>query len=90
LNRGGNRRLNAILYRIVLTQAHHSEQARAYLDRRVTEGKSKREAMRALKRFVVRAIWRHWQDCDSPPLTRHRPRNRGGARWLSVSALRAG
>ncbi len=66
LNRGGNRRLNAILYRIVLTQAHHSEEAKAYLDRRVTEGKSKREAMRALKRFVVRAIWRNWQDCDSP------------------------
>lgn len=66
LNRGGNRRLNAILYRIVLTQAHHSEQARAYLDRRVAEGKSRREAMRALKRFVIRAIWRNWQDCDLP------------------------
>lgn len=66
LNRGGNRRLNAILYRIVLTQAHHLEEARAYLDRRVTEGKSRREAMRALKRFVIRAIWRNWQDCDSP------------------------
>lgn len=65
LNRGGNRRLNAILYRIVLTQAHHSEQARAYLDRRITEGKTKREAMRALKRFIIRAIWRNWQDCIS-------------------------
>lgn len=65
LNRGGNRRLNAILYRIVLTQAHHSVEARAYLERRVSEGKTKREAMRALKRFVIRAIWRNWQDCDS-------------------------
>jgi transposase len=67
LNRGGNRRLNAILYRIVLTQAHHLEEAKAYLDRRVTEGKSRREAMRALKRFVIRAIWRNWQDCLSLP-----------------------
>jgi transposase len=67
LNRGGNRRLNAILYRIVLTQAHHSEEARAYLDRRVSEGKTKREAMRALKRFIIRAIWRNWQDCISQP-----------------------
>lgn len=66
LNRGGNRRLNAILYRIVLTQAHHLEEARVYLDRRVTEGKSRREAMRALKRFVIRAIWRNWQDYQSP------------------------
>ena len=40
LNRGGNRRLNAILYRIVLTQAHSSEQARAYLTRRVEDGKT--------------------------------------------------
>ena len=65
LNRGGNRRLNAILYRIVLTQAHHLEEAKAYLDRRVGEGKSRREAMRALKRFVIRAIWRLWLDCPS-------------------------
>lgn len=65
LNRGGNRRLNAILYRIVLTQAHHLAEARTYLDRKVAEGKSRREAMRALKRFVIRAIWRNWQDCDS-------------------------
>ena len=63
LNRGGNRRLNAILYRIVLTQAHYSEQARAYLARRVEEGKTKREAMRALKRYIVRAIWRIWTTC---------------------------
>ncbi len=41
LNRGGNRRLNAILYRIALTQARHSEPARAYLQRRLTEGKTK-------------------------------------------------
>jgi transposase len=42
LNRGGNRRLNAILYRVALTQAHHSEEARTYLDRRTTQGKTKR------------------------------------------------
>ena len=63
LNRGGNRRLNAILYRIVLTQAHHSEQGRTYLARRIEEGKSKREAIRALKRYIVRAIWRIWTTC---------------------------
>jgi len=63
LNRGGNRRLNAILYRIALTQARHSPEGRAYLDRRVAEGKTSREAFRALKRFLVRAIWRLWQEC---------------------------
>jgi len=68
LNRGGNRRLNAVLYMIALTQAHHSPQARTYLDRRVSEGKSRREALRALKRFIVRAIWRLWQECQTNDL----------------------
>jgi transposase len=63
LNRGGNRRLNAILYRIALTQAHHSEEAQTYLHRRTTQGKTKREAIRALKRYIARAIWRLWQEC---------------------------
>ena len=63
LNRGGNRRLNAVLYRIVLTQAHHLPEARTYLDRRVSEGKTRREAHRALRRFVARSIWRLWQEC---------------------------
>ena len=67
LNRGGNRRLNAILYMIALSQASHSEQGRAYLARRVSEGKTKREAMRALKRFLVRAIWRLWLECYPEP-----------------------
>lgn len=63
LNRGGNRRLNAILYRIAVTQARHSNEAQAYLARRITNGKSKREAIRALKRFIVRALWRSWMEC---------------------------
>jgi transposase len=63
LNRGGNRRLNATLYMIAITQARHSEQARAYLDRRVADGKTRREALRALKRYIVRAVWRLWQAC---------------------------
>ena len=64
LNRGGNRRLNSVLYRIVLTQAHHLPAAKAYIDRRVSEGKTRREAHRALRRFVIRAIWRLWQECQ--------------------------
>jgi len=63
LNRGGNRRLNAVLYRIVLTQAHYLPAAKAYIERRLSEGKTRREAHRALRRFVIRAIWRLWQEC---------------------------
>ena len=69
LNRGGNRRLNAILYRIALSQARSCAQAQAYLARRQAEGKTWREAIRALKRYLVRAIWRQWQAC----LTAHQP-----------------
>ncbi len=63
VNRGGNRRLNAILYRIAVTQARCSPPARAYLERRTQEGKTRREALRALKRYLARAIWRQWQQC---------------------------
>jgi transposase len=65
LNRGGNRRLNAILYRIALTQLRCWPPAQAYLARRRAEGKTKREAIRALKRYILRAIWRLWQQCVS-------------------------
>ena len=63
VNRGGNRRLNAVLYRIAVTQTSHSEEARAYIARRMQEGKTKREAMRALKRYLARAVWRLWTEC---------------------------
>ena len=67
LNRGGNRRLNAILYRIALAQVRYDPVARAYVARRMAEGKTKREALRALKRFILRAVWRLWQQCIPAP-----------------------
>jgi transposase len=63
LNRGGNRQLNAILYRIALTQLRTLPAAQAYVARRLGEGKTKREAIRALKRHLVRVIFRLWQEC---------------------------
>jgi transposase len=67
LNRGGNRHLNAILHRLAITQARCAPAARAYLARREPEGKTRREALRALKRFLVRVIWRRWEECVSEP-----------------------
>ncbi len=63
LNRGGNRQLNAVLYRIALTQRRSLPAAQAYVARRMGEGKTKREAIRALKRHLVRAIFHLWQEC---------------------------
>ncbi len=65
LNRGGNRQLNAVLYRICLTQLRSSPTARAYVDRRRSEGRTLREAMRALKRYIARAIFQRWSTCQS-------------------------
>lgn len=67
LNRGGNRKLNAILYRVSLTQRRHHQPARDYIARRQSEGKTLREAIRAHKRFIVRAIFRAWQAAFPPP-----------------------
>ena len=57
LNRGGDRRANAALYRIALTRARSDEATRDYLDRRTADGKTRREAIRCLKRYIAREIY---------------------------------
>jgi transposase len=57
LNRGGDRQANAALYRIVLTRLRWDPDTRAYLDRRISEGKTRREAIRCLKRYVARELY---------------------------------
>jgi transposase len=57
LNRGGNRRLNAAIHRIAITQKRMHEPARAYLDARRTKGNSNTEAIRALKRHIARRVY---------------------------------
>jgi transposase len=57
LDRGGNRQLNAALYRIAITQARYHPPAREYLDRKRAEGKSRREALRCLKRLLIRVVF---------------------------------
>jgi transposase len=56
-HRGGNRQLNAAFHRIVVTQMRIHPPAQDYIARRLTEGKTKREAIRALKRHLVRTIY---------------------------------
>jgi transposase len=67
LDRGGNRQLNAALYRIAITQARYHPAARAYLERKQAEGKSRREAIRCLKRLLVRVVFNTLK--ASPALT---------------------
>ena len=60
-----------MIYRIVLTQAHFHPKARAYIERRVSEGKRRREAHRCLRRYIARAIWRLWQECLQQPAAKN-------------------
>jgi transposase len=57
LDRGGNRQLNCALHRIAVTQGRVHPQARAYLERKQSEGKSRREAIRCLKRQLARTVY---------------------------------
>jgi transposase len=57
LNRGGNRQANRALYRIVLVRMRYHQPTRDYVVRRTSEGKSKREIIRCLKRYVAREVY---------------------------------
>jgi transposase len=57
LNRGGDRQANAALHRIVVARLRHDKPTKDYLARRLREGKSKKEAIRCLKRYVAREVF---------------------------------
>jgi transposase len=58
LSRGGDRQLNRALHTVVLHRRQHDPQTRAYIARRIAEGKSRREATRLLKRYLARHLYR--------------------------------
>ena len=59
LNRGGDRHANQALWRIALTRMSSDDRTRAYVERRTAEGKSKREILRCLKRYIAREVYPH-------------------------------
>jgi transposase len=68
LNRGGDRHLNRALHQIMLTRLATHPQTRAYLDRRLADGKTPREARRCIKRYLARRIWRLLEHQAAPPV----------------------
>ena len=58
LNFSGNRAVNRTLYMIAIVRLRYCERTRTYLNRRVAEGKTKKEAIRCLKRFIARELYR--------------------------------
>jgi transposase len=59
LNRGGNRQANAALYIVAITRMRNHEATRSYVVKRIAQGKTKREFIRCLKRYIVREIYQH-------------------------------
>jgi transposase len=57
LNRGGNRQANAALHRIVVTRMRLHQPTKDYVARRTKDGKTTKEIMRCLKRYVAREIF---------------------------------
>jgi transposase len=58
LSRAGNRRINRVLHIMAVVQLRHDTEGRRYYDRRVAEGKTSMEAMRALKRRLSDVVYK--------------------------------
>jgi transposase len=57
LNRGGDRQANSALWKVVITRMVYDPRTRDYIERRVKEGLTKKEAIRCLKRFIAREVY---------------------------------
>lgn len=57
LNRRGNRDANRALHVVAAERMSRDERTRAYVEKRTAEGKSKRETMRCLKRYIARELY---------------------------------
>jgi transposase len=59
LNRSGDRQANSALWRIVVTRMVYDPRTRDYIERRMKEGLTKKEAFRCLKRYIAREVYNH-------------------------------
>ena len=72
LNRGGDRQANSALWTIAMTRLAHDPRTKAYAARRTTEGKTRKEIIRCLKRYIAREIYKTL--CQpKPPATTSAP-----------------
>jgi transposase len=65
LNRGGNREAKRALYMICLARMRRDLRTKEYVARRTAEGKSKREIIRCLKRYLAREVYRVLISCGA-------------------------
>jgi transposase len=69
LNRGGDRQANAALHRIVVVRLRWHQPTRAYMTRRLAQGKTKNETIRCLKRYVAREVFTALHQMRQDPAT---------------------
>jgi Transposase IS116/IS110/IS902 family len=68
LSRSGNRRLNWAIHVAAITQIRNQTPGREFYDRKIAEGKTTQEALRALKRRINDAVWKQLQlDLEANP-----------------------
>ena len=66
LDRSGDRKLNRTLHQIIVTRRRWHPPTIDYVERRISEGKTRREATRCLKRYLARNLYRL---LENPPMT---------------------
>jgi transposase len=66
LDRSGDRRLNRALHMILVTRRRAHPPTIAYIDRRTRDGKTSREAIRCLKRYLARNLYRLLEHTPTP------------------------
>jgi transposase len=58
LNRGGDRRLNSAVHMATISQEIHDSETKAYIAKRLAEGKTRKEIRRCLKSYIIRRAYR--------------------------------
>ena len=69
LDPGGNRRLNSAFYMLAVIRISHDPRTAVYLAKQRANGKTKREAIRSLKRHLVRRVYQLLRDPSQVPTT---------------------
>ena len=86
LNRSGDRQANSALWHIVFTRMVNDPRTKHYIERRMKDGRTKKEAIRCLKRYVAREVFAASHGHNSP-LTVHRSIVLGHPRFGASDAI---
>lgn len=87
LSRGGDRAANSAIHHVVITRMAIDQRTRNYVERRTAEGKSKKEIMRCLKRYVAREIYHQIVNpIPAPTISDLRPQRQHLGITLAIAA----